>query len=85
MREFSYTIRDESGIHARPAGMLVRCVKELGLSVTLWKDGKSADASRLFAVMGLGIKCGDTVRVTLEGAGEDAAVQSLEAFFREHL
>ena len=84
MSEFSYTIRDESGIHARPAGMLVRRVKETGASVTIEKDGRSADASRLFAVMGLGVKCGDTVRVTVSGGDSDATA-ALEAFFRENL
>lgn len=85
MVEFSYTIRDENGVHARPAGLLVRRVKELGLPVTVTKGEKNADASRLFALMGLGIKCGDTVTVRVEGDGEAAAAEALEAFFKENL
>ena len=85
MKEFSHTIRDENGIHARPAGLLVRRVKELGLPVTITKGEKCADASRLFAVMGLGIQCGDTVIVRVEGDGEAEAASALEAFFKENL
>ena len=85
MKEFSYIIRDENGIHARPAGLLVRRVKESGASVTLEKGGRAADASRLFAVMGLGIRCGDTVTVRVEGDGEAEAASALEAFFKENL
>jgi len=85
MVEFSYIIRDENGVHARPAGLLVRRVKELGLPVTVTKGEKNADASRLFALLGLGIKCGDTVIVRVEGDGEAEAASALEAFFEDNL
>ena len=85
MKAFEYTIKDEIGIHARPAGLLVNKAKALGCTVTLEKDGKRADASRLFAVMGLGVKHGDTLRIILEGGDEDAAARELLAFFEENL
>ena len=85
MRKFSYIIRDEVGIHARPAGMLVNVAKATGCKVTLEKGEKSADACKLFAVMGLGVKCGDTVTVSVEGDNEDAALTALEEFFRTNL
>ena len=47
--------------------------------------GKSVDATRLMALMGMGIKCGDTVTVKIEGADEDTAAPALEKFFNEHL
>ena len=59
MKSFSYTVKDELGIHARPAGMLVKEVKNFQSKVTLEKDGKSVDASRLMAVMGMGVKKSD--------------------------
>ena len=49
------------------------------------KNGKSVDATRLMALMGMGIKCGDTVTVKIEGADEDTAAPALEKFFNEHL
>ena len=73
MKSFSYTVKDELGIHARPAGMLVKEVKNFQSKVTLEKDGKSVDASRLMAVMGMGVKKNQTVTVTVEGDDEGAA------------
>ena len=69
MKSFSYTVKDELGIHARPAGMLVKEVKNFQSKVTLEKDGKSVDASRLMAVMGMGVKKNQTVTVKVEDIG----------------
>lgn len=85
MKQFTYVITDEVGIHARPAGNLVKKVKELGVKVTLSGNGKTSDASRLMAVMSMGIKQGMEVTVTVEGGDEDAAAEQMEAFFRENL
>ena len=85
MKSFSYKVKDELGIHARPAGMLVKEVKNFQSKVTLEKDGKTVDASRLMAVMGMGVKKDQTVTVTVEGNDEDAACEALKAFFKANL
>ena len=85
MKSFSYKVKDELGIHARPAGMLVKEVKNFQSKVTLEKDGKSVDASRLMAVMGMGVKKDQTVTVTVEGDDEDAACDAIKAFFEANL
>ena len=85
MKSFSYTVKDELGIHARPAGMLVKEVKNFQSKVTLEKDGKSVDASRLMAVMGMGVKKDQTVTVTVEGDDEDAACEAIKEFFETNL
>ncbi len=85
MRQFQYTITDPVGIHARPAGLLVKAAKALDSAVTVEKDGKSAAATKLMALMGLGIKGGDTVTVSVEGGDEQASLTAMEQFFRENL
>ena len=85
MKSFSYTVKDELGIHARPAGMLVKEVKNFQSKVTLEKDGKSVDASRLMAVMGMGVKKNQTVTVKVEGDDEGAAGDEIKAFFETNL
>ena len=86
MKQFQYTITDPVGIHARPAGLLVKAAKELDSSITIEKvGGKSAPATKLMALMGMGVKQGDTVIVTLEGGSEEANAQTLEQFFKENL
>lgn len=85
MINFSYTITDEVGIHARPAGLLVRKAEEFESAVTLECGGKTTDATKLIAVMAMGVKHGDTVNVTVEGADEEKAAAELERFFGENL
>ena len=85
MKSFSYTVKDELGLHARPAGLIVKEVKNFQSKVTLEKDGKSVDASRLMAVMGMGVKKDQTVTVKVEGDDEDAACKALKAFFETNL
>ena len=86
MKQFQYVITDPVGIHARPAGLLVKAAKALDSTVTVEKvGGKSSAATKLMAVMGLGVKGGDTVTVTVEGGDEEASLRAMEQFFRENL
>lgn len=85
MKEFTYKILDEVGIHARPAGLLVKKAGEFKSDITIFKDEKSSDAKKLFAVMGLGVKKDDTVRVQISGSDEDEAALVIEKFFKDNL
>ena len=85
MKTFEYTITDPVGIHARPAGVLVKEIKKYASTVTVAKDEKSVNALKLMALMGMGIKQGDTVKVTIEGADEDTAAAAIEEFFKANL
>lgn len=85
MKRFEYTIKDEVGIHARPAGMLVKEAKKFESKIEVTKDAKKAEATKLMALMSLGVKCGETVEVEISGADEDAAYESISKFFEENL
>ena len=85
MKEFTYVIKDEVGIHARPAGMLVKEAKKYESRIVVSKDGKTAEATKLMVLMGLGVKCSDTVNVEITGADEEAAYNGMMAFFEENL
>ena len=78
MKEFQYTIQDPMGFHARPAGALVRAAKAYASKVTISCGEKSAQLTRLMAVMGLGIKQGQTVTVTI-GSAANGSVLSTNA------
>ena len=82
MKTFDYTVKDELGIHARPAGLLV---KDFTSKITIKKGEKEVDATRVMAVMALGVKQGETVTVNVDGADEDAAVAALKTFFEKEL
>lgn len=85
MKTFKYVIKDELGIHARPAGLLVKLVGEFQSTVTVEKDGKKADAKRIMALMGLGAKKGTEVTVSVEGPDEADAAKAVENFFKDNL
>ena len=85
MKEFSYKIKDEVGIHARPAGLLVREATKFKSSITLMTKGKSADAKKLFSVMSLSAKNGDEVKVSIFGDDEALAELDLKRFFEKNL
>lgn len=85
MQSFQYTIQDPVGIHARPAGLLVKQVKNYNSTITIEKDGKAVNALKLMALMGLCVKQGDTVTVTVEGPDEETAAAELEAWMKANL
>lgn len=85
MKNFTYTITDESGIHARPAGLLVKEAEKFSSKITIKGNGKSADLKRLLSVMGLSIKKGVSVEVIAEGDDEVKAAAAIEAFLKQNL
>ncbi len=85
MMEFTYKIKDSVGIHARPAGLLVKCAAEFQSEITLIKGEKTADAKKIFSVMTLGAKQDDEVTVKINGSDENAAFERLKSFFKENL
>lgn len=85
MKTFSYTVVDELGLHARPAGLLVKEAKQYSSVVKIKKAEKEVMATQLFMLMSLGVKQGETVDVTIEGEDEDVAFEKLQLFFQENL
>lgn len=85
MKEFKYVIKDELGIHARPAGFFVKAAAAFPCSVTLEKDGKEVDAKRILGVMGLGVKCGQEVTLRADGEREEEAIAELSKFLELNL
>lgn len=85
MKEFTYTITDPDGMHARPAGALVKTAGEFSSSIQIGKDGKFVDAKRIFGIMSLGVKAGNEITLKVEGEDEEAAAAALEKFFKENM
>ncbi|MBQ7243166.1 MAG: HPr family phosphocarrier protein [Bacilli bacterium] len=85
MKSFVYVIKDKEGIHARPAGLIVAEAKKYAAAISIENKGKKADLKRIFGVMSLCVKCGEEIKVTCEGADEEAASAALENVFKENL
>ncbi len=85
MKSFRYTIKDEAGIHARPAGLLVKEAHKYKSSIRLKSGEKSASATGLMAVMSLGVRSGQTVEIVVEGDDEEEAYRGMKLFFEQNL
>lgn len=86
MKEFTYTVNDPLGIHARPAGMLAKMAKPFAdTTITITKGAKTVKATQLMMIMSLAVKNGDTVTVKAEGPAEDEAIAAAKKFFEENL
>ena len=85
MREFNYVITDPEGIHARPAGELVKAAKEFESKITRTKDGKSGDCKKIFGIMALAVKSGNEVTLTFDGSDEDAAYEKISEFMKANM
>lgn len=85
MKSFEYIIKDPLGIHARPAGLLVKKASSYSSAVQIRKDEKTSDAKRIFAIMGMGIKQGDKITIEISGNDEERAASELAEFFEENL
>lgn len=83
MKEFSCTIKNPTGIDTRCAGLLVKLAGNYADSiVTITKDGNTVKTGQLMKLIGLGIKQGDSISVTVDGGSEDAVVAAMEQFFK---
>lgn len=85
MKTFTYIITDEIGIHARPAGLLVKEAKNYTSKIVLSANGKSAEATKLMAIMGLGVKNGQEVEIAIEGGDEEFAFEGMKLFMEQNL
>ena len=82
MANFTYVIKDEIGLHARPAGELVKIAKDASCDIMVSKGGAPVNAKKLIALMQLGIKHGDEITVEAE---DEAVLETVKKFLEENL
>lgn len=85
MKEFIFTVNDPDGIHARPAGLLVKEANKYNSQITIKLGDKTADAKKIFSIMGLAAKKSDKLKITLCGNDEDLAAKNLENFLKNNM
>lgn len=85
MKEFNYIIKDALGIHARPAGLLVKKASTFKSDISLVKGEKAVDSKKIFGLMSLGVKQGDEIIVKISGEDEAEALLAIEEFISENL
>jgi len=85
MIEIRHIIADELGIHARPAGLLVKRCSAFSCDIQIGTPEKMVDAKRIMGVMGLAAKHGAEILMTFDGNDAKEAAEAMEVFLKEQL
>lgn len=85
MQNLTYTIKDEIGIHARPAGNIVKLLKDTKSNVTIECKGKSVDAKKIFGLLSLAAKKNDEIKIKIDGEDEEKVKTELYKYLTENL
>lgn len=71
------TVRNRTGLHARPAATFVQEARRFQSAVTVKKDGRTADAKSILAVLALGVNQGARIELVADGPDEEEALKTL--------
>ncbi|SDH76054.1 phosphocarrier protein HPr [Alteribacillus bidgolensis] len=85
MQQKTFTITNDTGIHARPATQLVNKAGQFSSELTLEYNGKSVNLKSIMGVMSLGVGKGAEVTITAEGGDEEEAIQAVDEVVKEGL
>ncbi len=85
MREFSYTITNRYDLAAKPALDLIKLAGEHNCRTYVVKDNQAADISKIFVVLSLGTKCGDTIKFITEGTDENNAIDKIGKYVSRNM
>ena len=77
MLSYQVTVRNPSGLHLRPAGLLCGEAIKYKSSITFQHDGGTANAKSVLSVLGACVKCGDEIEIFCEGPDEQKALDNL--------
>lgn len=80
-----YVIQDPVGIHARPAGELLKLAKKFKSEIFFSASGKTVKLNSIFSLMSLGVKKGTTVHIEAQGEDGAAAIQAFQTYLQAHL
>ena len=79
MLSYKVTVRNPSGLHLRPAGLLCGEAIKYKSSITFQYAGGTANAKSVLSVLGACVKNGDEITLVCEGEDEQAAIDALVA------
>lgn len=86
MISFEFIVKDRDGMHARPAGGIIKTANLFTSEIKIEHKGHTESLKGgIFALLGLGIRFGDTLKITTEGADEQAAADEMKRTFEELL
>ena len=85
MKQIELVIQNKTGLHARPAKVLVNLAKQFKSDISLQHGAKRVNAKSMVSVLTLGAVCGSEITVQVNGVDEEKAIAELEAAIRAGL
>lgn len=85
MKQIELVIQNQTGLHARPAKVLVNLAKQFKSNISLQHGGKKANAKSMVSVLTLGAVCGSDITVLADGVDEEQAITEIETAIRAGL
>lgn len=85
MKELKVTLKNEEGLHARPAAMFVRAANQFTSDITIVSDGDEVNGKSIIGIMSLGLYSGQEITLQADGADETEAVEYLANFIENEL
>ena len=79
------TVKNQTGLHLRPAGILCRTAMLYKSHIALTHGDTTANAKSVLSVLGAGIKTGDELEITCEGMDEQEAIEDMVKLFESGL
>jgi len=83
--ETRISLRNEFGLHARPAGRIARAAQQFKSKVSIAFDGREVDAKSILEILSLAVPKGGDLHILAQGEDARNAVEYLQALFREKL
>ncbi|MBR3121010.1 phosphocarrier protein HPr [Oceanobacillus profundus] len=85
MKSQTFTITAETGVHARPATLLVNKAGQYDSEVEISYKGKKVNLKSIMGVMSLGIPKGSEIEISATGNDEEEALNGVAEVIKEHL
>lgn len=85
MKEQTFTVTAETGVHARPATILVNKAGQYSSEVEITYSGKTVNLKSIMGVMSLGVPAGAEVKVSVDGNDEEEALKGIAEVIKEYL
>lgn len=82
MSKKTFTVTADTGIHARPATLLVQAASKYASDINLEFNNKKVNLKSIMGVMSLGIGKGAEIVISAEGSDEEAALQAIETLLQ---
>lgn len=85
MQEFEFVVRNPEGLSVIPAGKLIEQIKKYDCATTIGKNGQNVKTAKLYHLIDLDVKEGETITVMTDGAQEIEAAEGLRAVAQKYL